>query len=255
MLPEITLFGLTVGTYSLMALIAAVFFIILSFRPLRRCGLSVAGIIALMSGVCAAFLIGARLWNVAVNPGSYGAERPWYTLEMTGFGLYGGVIGTFLAVLAAALVSRASFLKMLDAVTIPGAVSFCIARIGCFLNGCCSGKETDLPWGVVFPHGAKGASLIQTGGVAVHPTQLYELLLALAGIPLCLAIVKKTRAGAGGRFLLYGVWFSIMRLAVLPFRALPYSLLVRNIVYPAIYYVLIVIGVFLFVWVCRKERT
>jgi phosphatidylglycerol:prolipoprotein diacylglycerol transferase len=27
-------------------------------------------------------------------------------------------------------------------------------RIGCFMNGCCFGRPTDLPWGVRFPYGA-----------------------------------------------------------------------------------------------------
>lgn len=26
--------------------------------------------------------MGARLWNVAVTPDSYGPERPWYTLRL-----------------------------------------------------------------------------------------------------------------------------------------------------------------------------
>ncbi len=209
-----------------------------------------------MLAFCAAFLIGARLWNVAIDPDAYGADRPWYTMKMNGFSLYGGLAGALLVTLAAALLSRARLLKMLDAMTVPGAISFCIARVGCFLNGCCSGKKTDLPWGVIFPpEGETASSLIHTGGTAVHPTQLYELILALFGIPLCLLVIRKVRAGTGGRFVLYAVWFCILRLIVLPFRALPYPLLVRNVFYPALYYVLIVLGIFLFVWICRQEKS
>lgn len=123
--------------------------------------------------------------------------------------------------------------------------------MGCFLNGCCAGRETDLPWGVVFPARTEGMAAIAR---AVHPTQLYELILALLGVPLCLLIVKKTRAEDGGLFFSYGVWFCVMRLAVHPFRELPYSLVVTNIFYPVLYYVLLVVGVFLFVWSCRKGR-
>jgi phosphatidylglycerol---prolipoprotein diacylglyceryl transferase len=36
-------------------------------------------------------------------------------------------------------------------------------RIGCFLNGCCYGRLTALPWAVA-----------GKGGAACHPTQLYE---------------------------------------------------------------------------------
>jgi phosphatidylglycerol:prolipoprotein diacylglycerol transferase len=46
-----------------------------------------------------------------------------------------------------------------------------IGRIGCFLNGCCYGTPTDLPWGVVFPHAEVH--------VPCHPTQVYATLLNL----------------------------------------------------------------------------
>jgi phosphatidylglycerol:prolipoprotein diacylglycerol transferase len=48
-----------------------------------------------------------------------------------------------------------------------------IGRVGCFLNGCCYGLPTTLPWGVASPRGA-----------CTHPTQLYETAacLALAGL-------------------------------------------------------------------------
>lgn len=49
-------------------------------------------------------------------------------------------------------------------------------RIGCFLAGCCYGKETSLPWGVTFTNPNSLARL----NVRLHPTQLYEAAIALA---------------------------------------------------------------------------
>lgn len=259
MISEITVFGLVIGTYSLMAVFAAITCAIMSWRPLLTCGFSRKGTAALLLAMCIAFFVGARLWNVAVNPDSYGDTNHWYSFQAAGFSMYGGVLGAIIVIAAAALITRIRLVKVLDAITIPGAVAFCIARIGCFLNGCCSGKNTDLPWGVVFPSEMDELikdviPIVPIQRYAVHPTQLYELLLALIGIPLCLWLVKLFRAGEGGRFFIYGVWFSTMRLAVLPLRALPYSRMVTNVVYPLIYYFLIVIGIFLFVWSCRKGR-
>ena len=248
MIRELVFFGLTVGTYSLLSLVAAITGIVMSWRPLRRSGLTVAKTILLLPLLAIAFIVGARLWNVAVEPDSYGPGRPWHTLRMTGFSMYGGIIGAIITVTIFALITRIRLLKLLDAFTVPAAVAFCIARIGCFLNGCCYGKKTDLPWGVVF-HSSAGKT-----ATAVHPTQIYELLLALIGIPLCLWLVKIFRAGTGGRFFIYGVWFSTMRLAVHPFRLFPYSYIVSTYIYPMIYYVLIVIGIFFFVYACRKEQ-
>ena len=254
MMPKFDLFGLTVSTYALMAVLAAVTFIVMSWRPLRSFALPLPGVIILLISICAVFLTGARLWNVAVRPDSYDKAKPWYALEMSGFSVFGGITGVAVVVLSAALIARVQPLKLLDAVTVPGAAAFCVARVGCFLSGCCAGKETDLPWGVVFPSETDGLSETLTRAHAVHPTQLYELILALLGIFLCLFIVKKAHAGEGGRFFIYGVWFCTLRLAIHPLRSFTYSPVVTNIVYPLLYYVLIVLGVFLFVWSCRRDR-
>lgn len=251
MIRELTFFGLTVATYTLMAIIAAITGAAMSWRPLCKTGLSAAGTILLLSVISIAFLAGARIWNVAANPDSYGPDRPWYTLQMNGLSMFGGILGSITAVSLFSAIKRISLVKLLDIFTIPAAVSFCIARIGCFLNGCCSGKRTDVPWGIIFPSGSDITLLHRH---AVHPTQIYELLLALIGIPLCLWLVKLFRAGEGGRFFIYGVWFCTMRMIVHPFRLFPYSYTVTTYIYPLIYYVLIVIGIFLFVFSCRQSR-
>ena len=254
MFPRITLFGLTISSYFIMAVLAVSGFMALGFRPLRRAGLSIPGTILFLFGTGIAFFIGARLWNFLVNSDAYDETRPWYALRMTGFSMYGGLCGGLTVLFLTALFCRIRPGKLLDALTVPGAAAFCTARIGCFLSGCCAGKETDLPWGVRFPVDSDGLTSAVIHTPAVHPTQLYELVLALLGIPLCLLLVKKLRPGSGGRFFLYAAWFSTMRLVVHPLRVFPYSPLVTNIVYPLLYYVLIVLAVFLFIAACRKNR-
>ncbi len=256
MAPQLSLFGLTVKSYSLCAAIAAIVCAAAVFRPLRRIGIKKSGVLLLLLSMCAAFLIGARLWNVAVNPSAYGTNRPWYTPRMVGLSLYGGLLGAFLVLWIASRLMRLRLLPLLDAFTYPFALAFCIARIGCFLNGCCGGVSTKLPWGVVFPSGkdAIPGSLIAIRN-AVHPTQLYELLLALVGILLCSLLLKKRNAPPGRRAFLYGIWFCAMRLAVLPLRALPYSAAVKTILYPAIYLLLIALGVFLLIRTAGKRSS
>ena len=112
MMPKFELFGLTVSTYALMAVLAAITFSVMSWRPLRSCALPLPGVIILLISVCTAFLIGARLWNVAVRPDSYDAEKPWYTLKMSGFSVFGGITGVAVVVLSAALISRIQPLKL-----------------------------------------------------------------------------------------------------------------------------------------------
>lgn len=50
--------------------------------------------------------------------------------------------------------------------TIP--IGLGLGRIGNFINGELYGRETSLPWGVVFPYG---------GNISRHPSQLYEAFL------------------------------------------------------------------------------
>jgi phosphatidylglycerol:prolipoprotein diacylglycerol transferase len=54
-----------------------------------------------------------------------------------------------------------------------------MGRMGCFLNGCCYGRPTTLPWGVHFPPDSFAS--LEFGQVAVHPSQLY---FAAAGFAL-----------------------------------------------------------------------
>ena len=47
-------------------------------------------------------------------------------------------------------------------------IGFAIGRIGCFINWCCFGILTDLPWGIqVWDY------------LPVHPTQIYEIIFVL----------------------------------------------------------------------------
>ena len=48
-----------------------------------------------------------------------------------------------------------------------------IGRIGCFLNGCCFGKPTNLPWGMIFPGGSIAGDTYPA--IHIHPTQLYSV--------------------------------------------------------------------------------
>jgi phosphatidylglycerol:prolipoprotein diacylglycerol transferase len=79
-------------------------------------------------------------------------------------------------------------------------IALAIGRIGCFLNGCCYGAQTDSGFGVLFP-----------GHLAErHPTQLYESLFAFALFAV-LRWVLRPRMGRDGQLFgtmltLYGVF-------------------------------------------------
>jgi phosphatidylglycerol:prolipoprotein diacylglycerol transferase len=86
-----------------------------------------------------------------------------------------GIIGGYLGVEIAKWTMEIR-VKTGDTFAVPCAVAVAIGRIACFVGGCCFGKPTNRPWGVVFP--TSGDLLPR------HPTQLYEAAfhLAVAGM-------------------------------------------------------------------------
>jgi phosphatidylglycerol:prolipoprotein diacylglycerol transferase len=82
-----------------------------------------------------------------------------------------------------------------DAAIPLAAVAVVFIRTGCFLNGCCFGKRSDLPWAVSFPEGtwafwyqdSRGWLLpFASRSLPVHPLQLYFLLAALVAFVILL---------------------------------------------------------------------
>ena len=116
-------------------------------------------------------VIGARIFYVVLNWPSFAAD-PWpavIRIDQGGLVYYGGF---FLAVLLIILYCRRhklSIIAVFDIMAPALAIGHGISRIGCFLQGCCYGRPTDLWLGVEYPVSANIYP-----GCAVHPVQLYE---------------------------------------------------------------------------------
>jgi phosphatidylglycerol:prolipoprotein diacylglycerol transferase len=99
------------------------------------------------------------------------------------------------------------------------ALGLVFGRLGCFLNGCCYGKVTDSPLGVVFPRGGSAwraqldAHLITPAQAAlpVHPTQLYESLACLGIFTLLYFFVRRRRQFYGEVFAWLLIFYAIAR--------------------------------------------
>jgi len=101
-----------------------------------------------------------------------------------GLSSMGGIAGVALAIPLAAPNSRRRRADLADALAPAAILALAIGRIGCFLGGCCYGRPTALPWGVVFP---------ELGPPARHPLQLYS-----AGLDLLLARALLRSSGPPG---------------------------------------------------------
>ncbi len=259
--PIFHVFGRELSAYLLFTILAAAATFALAIPALRQAGLSRARAAWLLAAMCAAFLVGARIWNVAINPGNFAGALKWYSLQLAGLSLYGGVLGAGLALAAALHRWETPIFPALDAMTVPGGVAFCIVRIGCYLNGCCAGRATRCIFGVVFPVREASRQMLKEAVPflspvqTVHPTQVYELVGAAVGLPLIIWLCRHFRMRDGALFLLYGAWFSAVRLAVLPLRALTYSSVVKTVIYPLIYLLFCLCGIVLALLRGRQRET
>jgi len=111
---------------------------------------------------------------------------------------------------------RLPIFKLADLVSPSIALGIFFGTIGCFLAGCCYGKETSLPWGVTFTNPNSLARL----NVSIHPTQLYEAVSALA-IFLYLNWAEGSKKFDGQIFLLFILLYSIARFFIEIFRGDP----------------------------------
>ena len=199
-------------------------------------------------------LFGARFFSwLFYQPAGTGFVQG---MLMDGGGLvfYGGLVFAIATVVVYTRVQRLSLREMADAWAAPVVLGLAIGRVGCFLAGCCWGDlcvdktalatVTDpqvafkvqtftsvsserFPLAVEFPKGS-GAhrqhvklELISKDAprsLPVHPTQLYEAVLAF-GFAIFLHLNFSKRRRAGNVFSLMLVGYGVIRFAVEFFRA------------------------------------
>jgi len=88
-------------------------------------------------------------------------------------GLWGGLLAYFFLVVSVALLLPRERRGLMDLAALALPIPWAVSKIGCLLNGCCSGRPCSLPWAITFPEGAS----VPHAGVPVHPTQIYEIVL------------------------------------------------------------------------------
>lgn len=168
----------TVHGYGLMIALGVIAAILLASMRAKKNGLSddVMWDIAIWSIIGGG--LGAKLLYIIVNFKGF-LKNPKEYIGAEGFVVYGGLILGILFALIYCKIKKAVFIDYLDIAVASISVGQCFGRIGCFLAGCCYGKETTSCIGVTFPE-----SSLAPLGVKVIPTQLISsfgnLLIAVA---------------------------------------------------------------------------
>jgi len=163
-----------------------------------------AALVGIPSGI-----VLARLLHV-IDLWDYYSQNPGQIIGGGGLTAYGAVLGAALGIWIYSKFSKLQFGYFADlvapAVIVAQAV---IGRIGCTINGCCYGVETSLPWGIVYTHPDSLGPL----GVAVHPTQVYELIFGLMVFGVLVKLRGRFRPD-GSLFLIYLGLYSVWRIGI-----------------------------------------
>ncbi len=134
--------------------------------------LTVEAIDSLLLWIVGGVVIGGRLGSVLL----YEPEMIWQNpigIVQTwngGMAFHGGVIGVIIALLLFGRRHAVSPVAAGDLVAAALPIGLFLGRIANFINGELWGRASTMPWAMVFPHP-------EAGGIARHPSQLYEALL------------------------------------------------------------------------------
>lgn len=143
-------------------------------------------------------LLGARIGFVALHWHDY-AEEPLSAINpfqgdqfgISGLNLYTGVVLAVIVCYLYLRIKRLPMLAVMDLFAPTLGIGLGVARIGCFLNGCCFGQPTNLPWGFSFPPGSIPDMIL--GQQAIHPAQLYSSAYGIILFIILYQILKHKR--------------------------------------------------------------
>ncbi len=127
----------------------------------------------------------------------------------SGLTIWGAVLGATLGVWVFSLIRKHPFGYVTDLVA-PGIIlAQAIGRIGCIINGCCYGVHTDIFCAIVYTNPESLGPI----GVAVHPTQFYEIIYNLIVFGVLLKLKGKFTSD-GSLFLIYLSLYSLWRFGI-----------------------------------------
>ena len=226
MYPYIEIFGHTLQSYYLCAAAAGIVGIVLSAIYLLRIKQGIWAVL-LPVFVCVSALIGARALNFITNPRAFSGDFSVWDLSYQKLSLMGGLIAGVATIVVFCVLRKEKIAGIADAFAVPAAAGILLLKLGCFLNGCCHGKPTDGPFGMVFPANASKYSFINSLKIVsakspiVHPTQLYEIAGVMVAITAAIVLPRVWKMNEGSRAAIFAIVFTAARWIILPFGSCP----------------------------------
>jgi phosphatidylglycerol:prolipoprotein diacylglycerol transferase len=196
--------GFTLNSYGVMMALAFISAGFVAHWQFKKRGVKPDFIYGLLIACIVGGLLGAKIHYLILHP----AQWPENLLSGEGLVWFGGLFGAIIAVVIVTLLSKQRLAAVMDCGAMAVSVGYAVGRIGCFLRGCDHGTPTDLPWGLIFPHG------IPPTPTPVHPTQLYETAASLVIFALLAWVIGPRFKREGPLIFAYAVLAGVQRLLV-----------------------------------------
>ena len=205
-------FGLEIKSYGLMIAIGILIAASLLLRRGKVKGYDEDSLLNLIILTVIGGVIGGKVLFIITEFKSI-LEDPSILLDFGyGFVVYGALILGGLTIYLYCKRKNWKVFDVLDLVAPVLALAQGFGRIGCFLAGCCYGKETNLPIGVEFP-----VNSLAPSGIHVHPTQIYSSIFDFL-LGFFLLYYSRKEKKSGKIVSMYLIIYSIGRFMVEFFR-------------------------------------
>lgn len=165
----------TYGFFTALAYLSGSFYF---YRARNRLNLTSEQALDIIFWIFASAVIGAKLFYVFLFWNEMGFsffDRLFNAVRHAryGFVFYGGFAAALTTLIFICREKKVDFRAAADILSPALALGHFFGRLGCFSAGCCHGKPTDSPLGMIF---SNPESLVKPEflGVPIHPTQLYS---------------------------------------------------------------------------------
>lgn len=200
---------LTIHSYGFFLALSFALGIWLAGRRAEKRGIPAERITDVSLIIIVTTIVGARALYVGAHWDQF--QGRWLDMFRTwegGLTMYGGAVPA--AVLGMWFLRRWGIdsWRAADAIAPSMALGLGLTRIGCFLSGCCFGRPTDGPLGVIFPPDCHAGSVHP--GVPLHPAQLYSSAVGFLLFGL-LMFLDRRKLPRGHLFLTFLALYSVAR--------------------------------------------
>jgi len=215
--------GFSLPTYGLLVSLGVIVGLLVIFKVSRQQGLNPDQMWNLGALVVLAGILGAKVLLI-VNDWSYYSAHPHEIFSLnvlqSGGVFSGGLVAAVLVAFWYVRKNHLPFLRTCDTFAPGVAIGHAFGRTGCFAAGCCYGRPTNEPWGVVFTNPLAHQWVGTPLGVRLHPTELYEMVVEVLNFLVLYWLVRHKKF-EGQVIGLYMIIYGVARFFIEFFRGDP----------------------------------